>query len=266
MGELRVGGADYEHAGPAVLRILVGAYLRLRREEQGISREDAGYRIRGSGSKISRMELGRVGLKERDVADLLTLYGVSDEAEIDTVLTLAKRASAPGWWRAFGDVVPGWFEPYLGLEQGASVIRSYETHCIPGLLQTEDYARAVIRLGHGAAPEEEIDQRVSLRMRRQEILTRPEPGRALGAPPSRYPPGPGTAAAAGSGQLALGWPPRLMVAALRRCSWRRASCHPGGRRSGPRRVPRRVSGCHERVRLMPLLEHPAMRAQQLFMV
>jgi hypothetical protein len=177
VSDLRAGAADYEHAGPTVLRMLVGAYLRLRREEQGISREDAGYRIRGSGSKISRMELGRVGLKERDVADLLALYGVSDASEIDTVLALAKRASAPGWWRAFGDVVPGWFEPYLGLEQGASVIRSYETQCVPGLLQTEDYARAVIRLGHGAAPAAEIEQRVSLRMRRQEILARWQPAR-----------------------------------------------------------------------------------------
>jgi Domain of unknown function (DUF5753)/Helix-turn-helix domain len=176
-GDLRKGGAGYEHAGPTVLRMLVGTHLRLRREELGISREDAAYCLRGSGSKISRMELGRVALKERDITDLLTLYGVSDAAEIDTVLTLAKRASAPGWWRAFGDVVPGWFEPYLGLEQGASVIRSYVTQRIPGLLQTEDYAWAAIQLAHGATAGAEIKQRVRLRMRRQEILARPEPTR-----------------------------------------------------------------------------------------
>lgn len=175
--DLRLPRVDYEQAGPAVLRMLVGAHLRRLREDRGISREDAGYTIRASGSKISRMELGRVALKERDVADLLTLYGVSGAPECGTVLELARRASVPGWWRAFSDYVPNWFEPYLGLEQGASVIRSYEIQCIPGLLQTEDYARAIIGLGHRAAGEEEAEARVRLRMRRQQIITRPDPAR-----------------------------------------------------------------------------------------
>jgi transcriptional regulator with XRE-family HTH domain len=175
VSDLRLPIQEYEQAGPAVLRMLVGAHLRRLREDQGISREDAGYRIRASGSKISRMELGRVALKDRDVADLLALYRVSDEADTSTVLDLAKRASVPGWWRAYGESVPAWFEPYLGLEQGASMIRSYEIQCIPGLLQTESYARAVIQLGHRAAPETETEARVRLRMRRQAILTRPEP-------------------------------------------------------------------------------------------
>lgn len=165
---------DYQQAGPAVLRMLVGAYLRRLREERGISRDDAGYRIRGSGSKISRMELGRVAVKQRDVTDLLTLYGVSDGAEHATLLALAERASASGWWRAFADYVPGWFEPYLGLEQDASVIRSYEVQCIPGLLQTTDYARAIISLGHRAAGAEAIAARVRLRARRQQIIARPD--------------------------------------------------------------------------------------------
>ena len=168
---------DYEHAGPAVLRMLVGMQLRRLREEHCISREEAGQSIRASGSKISRMELGRVALKPRDVADLLALYGVSDPAEIDAVLTLARRASAPGWWRAFADVVPAWFEPYLGLEQGASVIRSYDIHCVPALLQTPDYARAVIRLGQERASLPQVEQFVRLRMQRQEILRPPDPAR-----------------------------------------------------------------------------------------
>ena len=175
--DLRLPRIGYDQAGPAVLRTLVGAHLRRLREERGINREDAGYSIRGSGSKISRMELGRVALKERDVADLLRLYGVSGEPVCDTVLELARRASASGWWRAFADYVPSWFEPYLGLEQGSSVIRSYEIQCIPGLLQTEDYARAIIRLGHRTAGEEEVEARVRLRMRRQQIITRPGPAR-----------------------------------------------------------------------------------------
>ena len=168
---------DYEHAGPAVLRMLVGMQLRRLRDEHRISCEEAGHRIRASGSKISRMEHGRVALKLRDVEDLLALYGVSDPAEIDEVLTLARRASAPGWWRAFADVLPAWFEPYLGLEQDASVIRSYDIHCVPALLQTPDYARAVIRLGQERASLPQVEQFVRLRMRRQEILRRPGPAR-----------------------------------------------------------------------------------------
>ncbi|MGE5134952.1 MAG: helix-turn-helix domain-containing protein [Gemmatimonadota bacterium] len=168
---------DYEHAGPAVLRMLVGMQLRRLREEHRISCEEAGQSIRASRSKISRMEHGRVALKPRDVADLLSLYGVSDPAEIDAVLTLARRASAPGWWRAFTDVVPAWFEPYLGLEQGASVIRSYDIHCVPALLQTPDYARAVIRLAQERASLPQVEQFVRFRMRRQEILRRPGPAR-----------------------------------------------------------------------------------------
>jgi hypothetical protein len=175
-GDLRLPRAGYEQAGPAVLRMLAGAHLRRLREERGISRDDAGYTIRASGSKISRMELGRVALKERDVADLLAFYGVG-EGECGAVLDLAQRAAAPGWWRAFGDYVPSWFEPYLGLEQGASVIRSYEVQCVPGLLQTEEYCRAVIQLGHRAAGEQATEERVRLRMRRQRILTRPDPAR-----------------------------------------------------------------------------------------
>ena len=168
---------DQQHAGPAVLRMLVGMQLRRLREEHRISCEEAGQSIRASGSKISRMEHGRVALKARDVADLLSLYGVNDPAEVEAVLTVARRASSPGWWRAFADVVPAWFEPYLGLEQGASVIRSYDIHCVPALLQTPDYARAVIRLGQERASLPEVEQLVRLRMQRQEILRRPAPAR-----------------------------------------------------------------------------------------
>jgi transcriptional regulator with XRE-family HTH domain len=158
--------------GPTVLRRLLGAQLRRLRERQGITREEAGYAIRASGSKMSRLELGRVGFKERDVADLLTLYGVTDETERDTLLGLAQDANSPGWWHRYGDVLPGWFETYVGLEEAAALVRTYEVQFIPGLLQTEAYARAVISLGNSAAPPEEIEQRVSLRTTRQKLLTR----------------------------------------------------------------------------------------------
>jgi transcriptional regulator with XRE-family HTH domain len=158
--------------GPTVLRRLLGAQLRRLRERQGITREEAGYAIRASGSKMSRLELGRVGFKERDVADLLTLYGVTDDTERVTLLGLAQDANSPGWWHRYGDVLPGWFETYVGLEEAAALVRTYEVQFIPGLLQTEEYARAVISLGNSASPVEEIEQRVSLRTTRQKLLTR----------------------------------------------------------------------------------------------
>jgi len=111
------------------------------------------------------------------VTDLLSLYLVHDEAERAALLALAQQANVPGWWHTYGDVVPSWFEPYLGLEQGASVIRCYEVQFIPGLLQTEDYARAVIQLGHSDATPAEVERRVSLRMERRRLITRPDPPR-----------------------------------------------------------------------------------------
>jgi transcriptional regulator with XRE-family HTH domain len=158
--------------GPTVLRILLGSQLRKLRESRGITREAAGYEIRASGSKISRMELGRVSFKERDVTDLLTMYGVSDSAERDALIGLARQANNPGWWQHFGDVLPTWFQAYLGLEAAASLIRTYEIQFVPGLLQTPDYARAVIMLGHAGASSEEINRRVDVRLQRQQILTR----------------------------------------------------------------------------------------------
>jgi transcriptional regulator with XRE-family HTH domain len=162
-------------SGPTALRMLLGGQLRKLREAKGITREAAGYEIRASDSKISRMELGRVGFKERDVADLLTLYGLTDEQERRTLLELARQANNPGWWQRYADVSPGWLHYYLGLEPAAALIRTYEVQFIPGLLQTPDYARAVIMLGHGGKAPEEIERRVALRMERQQILTRPEP-------------------------------------------------------------------------------------------
>jgi len=159
-------------SGPTVLRILLGSQLRMLREVKGITREEAGYAIRASGSKISRMELGRVSFKERDVTDLLKLYGVDDD-ETATLVALAIQANSPGWWHKYGDVLPDWFQVYVGLEEAASLIRLYEVQFVPGLLQTADYARAVVRLGQPAAAPEEIARRISLRMGRQELLTKP---------------------------------------------------------------------------------------------
>ncbi|SCL72275.1 Helix-turn-helix domain-containing protein [Micromonospora citrea] len=161
--------------GPTVLRMLLGAQLRRLRESSGVTREGAGWEIRASESKISRMELGRVGFKERDVADLLTLYGVTEPDEREALLKLARDANSPGWWHRYGDVLPSWFQSYLGLEAAAALIRSYEVQFVPGLLQTREYARAVVLLGHGRAAPAEIERRVALRMQRQRLLRRENP-------------------------------------------------------------------------------------------
>jgi transcriptional regulator with XRE-family HTH domain len=166
---------DDSPAEATALRMLLGTQLRRLREAAGISAEKAGYVIRASRSKISRMETGRVGFKSRDVEDLLTLYGVTGGRQRSEVLALARQSSAPDWWARYGDILPGWFGTYLGLESAAVSIRSFEVQFVPGLFQTGDYARAVTRLGHKAAPAEEIDRRVALRIRRQDLLARPGP-------------------------------------------------------------------------------------------
>lgn len=158
-----------------MLRMILGGRLRRLRESRGISREDAGEAIRGSHSKISRLELGRTGFRERDLVDLLTLYGVEDETERAEFLTLARQANASGWWHHDSDWLPKWFDTYLGLEQGARLIRCYEPRAVPELLQTADYARALLTLAHPDEPADAIERRVALRMRRQHILDRTDP-------------------------------------------------------------------------------------------
>jgi transcriptional regulator with XRE-family HTH domain len=175
-GEPLAGGPS-EPPGPTALRMILGSQLRRLREEAGVTPDQAGYEIRASRSKISRMEHGRVGFKERDVADLLTLYAITDERVRDSMLSLARQASTPGWWSKYGDLLPDWFESYLGMEGAASVIRTFELQFVHGLFQTEAYARAVTMLGHKAAPAEEIERRVSLRLKRQDVLASPEPPR-----------------------------------------------------------------------------------------
>jgi len=155
--------------------MLVGARLKRLREAKGISREAAGFTIRASGSKMSRLELGKVSFKERDVADLLVLYGVGDPNERDEIREMARQASRPGWWRAYEDVLPTWFDNYVGLEETAVAIRTYEIQFVPGLLQTPAYARAVIESGLPTPQPHEVDRAIALRMARQRLLERANP-------------------------------------------------------------------------------------------
>ncbi|WP_075032487.1 helix-turn-helix domain-containing protein [Streptomyces mirabilis] len=150
--------------------MLLGSHLRRLRESRGITREAAGYSIRASESKISRMELGRVSFKTRDVEDLLTLYGIADEAERTSLVSLAKEANVAGWWHSYSDVLPSWFPTYVGLEGAAHLIRSYEVQFVHGLLQTEAYAHAVVARGMRGASPADIERRVALRLERQKYL------------------------------------------------------------------------------------------------
>jgi transcriptional regulator with XRE-family HTH domain len=154
-----------EVAGPTVLRILLGTQLRRLRESRGITAHEAAQAIRASESKISRIELGRNAFREVDVADLLTLYGITDPAEREQLLSLASQANQPGWWHRYQDVLPSWFQAYIGLEESAESIRSYDMQFVPGLLQTEEYAAAVIALGEFSL--EETERLVFLRKERQ---------------------------------------------------------------------------------------------------
>jgi Domain of unknown function (DUF5753)/Helix-turn-helix domain len=171
----RDGESPADAVGPTVPRMILGIQLHRYREAAGISPDQAGYEIRASRSKISRMENGQVRFKERDVTDLLTLYGVTDATTVAGLVALVRQANSPGWWSRYGDVMADWFESYLGLEAAASVIRTFELQFVHGLFQTEDYARAVTMLGHTAAPAAEIDRRVSLRLQRQDLLNGSRP-------------------------------------------------------------------------------------------
>lgn len=156
--------------GSVVRRMLLGSQLRRLRETRGITREAAGYSIRASESKISRMELGRVSFKTRDVEDLLTLYGITDDTERQALVGLAREANVAGWWHSYSDVLPNWFPTYVGLEGAAALIRVYEVQFVHGLLQTEAYAHAVVSRGMNGANAADIDRRVALRLERQKYL------------------------------------------------------------------------------------------------
>ncbi len=167
----RFGGGDQSGA-PTARRIVLGAQLRRLREAAEITRAEAGYHIRGSDSKISRMELGRVGFKERDVVDLLAMYGVHDEQERAVFLDMVRKSNERGWWHRYSNTMPNWFQDFVGLEESAALIQSYELQFVPGLLQTEDYVRAVVSHGRPELLDHEGERRVALRLQRQKVLTR----------------------------------------------------------------------------------------------
>ena len=167
-------GLPEARSGPTILRMALGAQLRRLREASNLTTGQAAEAIRATHSKISRLERGRSTARQRDVADLLTLYGVTDEIERERLLMLTRQSAAPGWWQQYTDILPRWLELYIGLERAASVIRTYEIQFVHGLMQTEDYARAVILIANSRAPHAEVDRRVSVRLKRQHMLTQPD--------------------------------------------------------------------------------------------
>lgn len=163
--------------GSTVLGIVLGGQLRRLREAAGITREEAGARVRASGSKISRMELGRTPVKERDVTELLELYGVTDPAQRSSLLQLTHEATNPAWHTRYRDTLPDWFEVYRGLEEAAQLIRAYEVQFVPSLLQTEEYARAVMLQSQPGLEPVDLERQVAALMRRQKLLYKENPPR-----------------------------------------------------------------------------------------
>lgn len=158
---------------PTVGQVVLGRRLQTLREKAGHRREEAAAVLRVAPATIRRMETAEVALKIPYVQLLLKAYGIP-EAEADAFVTLAEEANRPGWWQRFHDILPDWFSVHVSLEGSASLIRSYEPHFVPGLLQTEDYARSILRNGSlGQSSAEEIERHVALRMERQVLLTRP---------------------------------------------------------------------------------------------
>ncbi|GHH17078.1 helix-turn-helix domain-containing protein [Streptomyces rubradiris] len=161
-------------SAPTVGQVVLGRRLQDLRERAGLKREEAARVLHVAPATVRRMETAEVALKIPYLQLLLKAYGVPDD-EADVFVQLAEEANRPGWWQRFHDILPGWFSMYVSLEGAASLIRSYEPHFVPGLLQTEDYARGVLKSGAvGQTSPDDIERHVDLRMRRQALLTRPD--------------------------------------------------------------------------------------------
>lgn len=158
---------------PTVRARRLARELRRLRELQGLTLQEVADRLGWSRARVSRIETTQIRPHHGDVADLLDLYGVSSP-ERDALIALARQVRQRGWWTAYQDVFSG---SYVALEDEASEIRAWDAQLIHGLLQTEDYARAVIRAGRMIADDTEINRRVAARRARQAMLDRPQPPR-----------------------------------------------------------------------------------------
>jgi transcriptional regulator with XRE-family HTH domain len=156
-------------------QVVLGKRLQELREAAGLSREEAAKVLRVASATVRRMEMADVALKIPYVQVLLSAYGVGED-DAGAFVRLAEEANQPGWWQRYHDVLPDWFSLYVSLEGAARIIRSYEPHFMPGLLQTEAYARAVLEAGTiGQTGRESVERHVSLRMERQRLLEGSDP-------------------------------------------------------------------------------------------
>ena len=166
---------DVLQGSPTVLRMILGRQLKALREKADLSYQQAAEAILSSEWTVRRYESADGGLKPLTLKSMLIAYGVTDVREIDAFLSLARDASKPGWWHHYEDVLPSWFKVAVGLEESASLIRAYEPQVVPGLLQTEEYIRAITAASFPSENEEDWERRVALRLARQDLLKRPAP-------------------------------------------------------------------------------------------
>lgn len=159
-------------SAPTIGQLVLSRRLRELREKAGMSREMAADLLHVAPATVRRMETAEVALKIPYMQLLLPAYGVPEE-DVEAFLHLADEANRPGWWQRYHDILPDWFSGYVSLEESAKTIRSYEPHFVPGLLQTEDYAREVLSTGSvGRHAPEHVERHVALRLERQALLRR----------------------------------------------------------------------------------------------
>jgi transcriptional regulator with XRE-family HTH domain len=163
-----------ERGSPTVRRRRLGYELRQLREAAGKTGEEAAAALGWSDSKISRIETGRIAVTWGDVSDMLDLYGVTDPGVRGPLISLAREARQQGWWHPYGNLLGRPYATYIGLETAAESLRLFEPLTVPGLLQTEPYARAIIRTSTRELGQDEIERRVEVRLRRQDVIFKSE--------------------------------------------------------------------------------------------
>lgn len=164
-----------EGTSPTVQRRRLGLALRTLRQERGLTGEQVGEQVERSASWISRVEGGRIGIRGRDLRDLLDLYQVDDAGRRAELLSLAERGRARSWWSEFSGTISEAYATFVGFEDEATRFESYEPMVVPGLLQLESYARALVESGIPQLSRREVEDRIQVRLRRQEVLRKPDP-------------------------------------------------------------------------------------------